>query len=156
MSEPGQVLFYHLSERPLEAAAPEILEKCLERGWSVTVRTSGPARVSALDAALWTYRDDSFLPHGTAGQGHDARQPIYLTAGPETPNDPQVLMLVDGAVADSSEMAGRERTVLMFDGHDDDAVARARSAWREAVAEGLKAVYWAQEGGRWIKRAESG
>lgn len=152
----AEAWFYHLTASPLEAAAPEILEKCLARGWRVTLRAGSPARVSALDSRLWTYREDSFLPHGTANDGAAGRQPIYLTAGPETPNDPAVLMLADGAEASAEEMARFERTVLIFDGHDDSAVARARAAWRAATEARLKAVYWAQEDGRWVKKAESG
>ncbi len=151
-----EILFYHLTERPLEAAAPEILERCVERGWRVTLRARSEERVAALDSHLWTYRDDSFLPHGTAAAGEAARQPIYLTAGDERPNDPDVLMLVEGAEASDAEMAAHDRTVLIFDGHDDDALARARDAWRRAAASGLRAVYWAQDGGRWVKRRETG
>lgn len=158
MTEPAapEILFYHLTERPLEAAAPEILERCVARGWRVTLRARSEERVAALDVHLWTYRDESFLPHGTAATGSPERQPIYLTAGEERPNDPDVLMLVEGARASDAEMAAHARTVLIFDGHDDDALAGARDAWRRAVAAGLRAIYWAQEGGRWVKRRETG
>jgi DNA polymerase-3 subunit chi len=152
----AEALFYHLTERPLEAAAPEILEKCLERGWRVTLRAGAAARLAALDRHLWTYRDDAFLPHGTSADGHAERQPIYLTAGREAPNDPQVLMLVEGAEASPEEMARFERTVLIFDGGDQAALDRAREAWRAATGAGLRAVYWAQEGGRWVKKREQG
>ncbi len=152
-----EVLFYHLTAASLEDAAPDILEKCVERGWRVTLRAGSPERVAALDAHLWTFREDAFLPHGTARDGAADRQPIYLTDGDETPNRPQVLMLVDGAVADPQEMARHERVVLMFDGRDPAAVARARDAWRAAAGAGLEAVYWAQEdGGRWVRKSRGG
>ena len=54
----GEVLFYHLTTRPLEQAAPAILEKCVERAWKVTIRCGSPKRVAALDWHLWTYRDE--------------------------------------------------------------------------------------------------
>lgn len=153
----GEVLFYHLTNRPLEQAAPQILEKCVERGWRVVVRTGSPERAEGLNRLLWTYRDDGFLPHGTAANGHAAAQPIYLTAGPETPNEPDVLLLCDGAVADATEMGRYMRALLMFDGHDEEAVGAARKAWTSVKDAGLKAVYWAQsDAGGWEKRAESG
>ena len=150
-----EVLFYHLTERGLEDAAPEILEKCVARGWRATVRAGSQARVAALDSRLWTFRDDGFLPHGTAADGNAARQPVYLTAGEETPNDPHLLMLVDGADARPDEMARFARVALLFDGHDAAAVEGARAHWRAAVEAGLSAVYWAQEGGRWVRKRES-
>ena len=142
----------------IEAESSSRLRECSPRSswrWRVVVRAGSAARASALDRALWTWRDESFLPHGLAGDGREARQPILLTAGDKTPNDPQVLMLVDGARAAPDEVARFARTVLMFDGRDPDAVAAAREAWRETTAAGIRAVYWAQEDGRWVRRAES-
>ena len=153
----GEVLFYHLTTRPLEQAAPSILEKCLERGWKVAMRCGSPERVAALDRHLWTYRDESFLPHGAAGADHAGRQPIYITAGDEKPNTPEILFLVDGAGTTVDEMRTHLRTLLMFDGHDEKAVADARKVWKAVADSDLKAVYWAQtEDGVWAKRAESG
>ena len=153
----GEVLFYHLTTRPLEHAAPAILEKCVERDWKVTLRCGSSERVEALDRHLWTYRDEAFLPHGRAGADHADRQPIYITAGDEKPNAPEILFLVDGAASSVDEMRGHMRTLLMFDGHDEEAVAEARKVWKSVADSDLKAIYWAQtdEGG-WAKRAESG
>ena len=150
----AEALFYHLTARPLEAALPELLEKCLERGWRVTLRAGSPERVEALTLRLWSYRDDAFLPHGDASDGRAERQPVYLTAGPETPNDPQALFLVDGAAATAAELAALGRVVTLFDGRDEAAVAAARAEWRRAAEAGCACVYWAQDGeGRWSRRA---
>lgn len=153
----GEVLFYHLTTRPLEQAAPAILEKCVERSWKVTIRCGSPERVAALDRHFWTYREDSFLPHGVAGADHADLQPIYITAGEEKPNVPEILFLVDGASTTVDEMSTHMRTLLMFDGHDDAAVADARKIWKSVADSSLKAIYWAQnEEGGWAKKAESG
>lgn len=147
---------YHLTRRTLEATAPPLLERCLARGWRVTLRCGSPERAAALNAHLWTYGDESFLPHGMAEDGRAERQPVYLTAGEETPNAPDVLMLADGAAAEIAEMQAVERCMLVFDGGDEAALAGARAAWRAAVAAGLKAVYWAEgESGGWEKKRES-
>lgn len=152
-----EILFYHLTRNPLEEAAPQILEKCLERGWKVTLRCGSVERAEALNRSLWTYREDSFLPHGTARDGDPATQPIYLTAGDEVPNGAEILFLVDGAKAEPSEMTGFTRALVMFDGHDETALADARLAWKAVTGAGLKAVYWAQtDAGGWAKKSESG
>ena len=149
----AEVLFYHLTATPLEQTLPELLERALARGWRVLVRVGSEAGLAALDRSLWTWRDDAFLPHGTAADGHAARQPIYLTLGDENPNRAQVLMLVDGARLLASEAAGFERTCLLFDGGDEAALAAAREDWRRVREASLPARYWAQEGGRWIEKA---
>ena len=60
-----EILFYHLQGMSLESVLPPLLEKSLERGWRVVVQSTSPERTEALDAHLWTYSDDSFLPHAT-------------------------------------------------------------------------------------------
>jgi DNA polymerase-3 subunit chi len=145
-----EVLFYHLQKQGLEEALPGLLERTLERGWRAVVRAGSEARVEALDAHLWTYRDDSFLPHGSARDGLAEQQPIYLTSGEENPNGAQVLFLVDGARAEAVEPY--MRCVDLFDGNDPQAVEAARERYRQARDAGHDVTYWKQsERGRWEK-----
>lgn len=147
----AEVLFYHLEVRPLESVLPQLLEKTLERGWRAVVEAGSRERADSLDALLWTFRDDAFLPHGLAGEETDALQPILLTTDDTNPNGATVRFFVDRAVPQSTE--GYNRIVYMFSGLDPDAVSEARLAWR-ALREGNDVTYWQQENdGRWIKKA---
>lgn len=147
-----EVLFYHLQNQPLEKVLPSLLEKCLERGWRVVVETGSAERRDALDAELWTYKDDSFLPHGTRRDGDPAVQPIFLTDGDDNPNGATVRFLVDRAAP--VEPGAYARLVLMFDGNDADALADARGHWKTLKAAGHALTYWQQdEHGRWQKKA---
>ncbi|WP_224701975.1 DNA polymerase III subunit chi [Devosia aquimaris] len=144
------VLFYHLEPRPLEAVLPQLLEKTLERGWRAVVEVGSTERAQALDAHLWTYRDDSFLPHGMEGGPGDAHQPVLITTGTDNANAAACRFFVDRAVPQSGE--GYERIVYMFSGHDPDAVAEARLAWKALRGAG-QLTYWQQEPeGRWVKK----
>ena len=147
----SDVLFYHLEQQPLERVLPVLLEKTLERGWRAVVETGSPERAEALDTALWTYRDDSFLPHGIAGAEGDADQPIHITTGPGNGNAATVRFFVDRAVPQTAE--GYVRVVYLFSGHDPDAVTEARAAWR-VLRDGNEVTYWQQDDqGRWAKKA---
>ena len=144
-----EVLFYHLRRQPLERVLPTLLEKSLERGWRVLVQAASEERVEALDAHLWTFRDDSFLPHGTHKESAAAMQPVLLTVSDHNPNDAHVRFLVDGAPM-PADAESYQRIVLLFDGEDPDAVATARGRWTEAKARGFDVTYWqADEQGRW-------
>ncbi|HZY68898.1 MAG TPA: DNA polymerase III subunit chi [Devosia sp.] len=146
-----EILFYHLEAQPIERVLPTLLEKTLERGWRAVVETASPERAAALDALLWTFRDDSFLPHAVAGGDNDAEQPVLITPGEGNGNRANVRFFVDGAVPATAE--GYDRIVFMFSGHDPDAVTRARAAWR-ALQGGNTLTYWQQdENGRWVKKA---
>ena len=146
-----EVLFYHLKRQPLERVLPSLIEKARERGWRAVVQAGSGERVAALDTLLWTYREDSFLPHGTKRDGNAALQPVYVTADDENPNASQVLFLVDGA--ETAALQAYTRVVYLFDGADAVAVAKAREQWKTAVAAGCAATYWQQSPeGRWLKK----
>ncbi len=60
-----EVGFYHLRTTPLERALPQLLERGLASGHRIVVMAGSDERVMALDALLWTWRDDGTCPHGT-------------------------------------------------------------------------------------------
>jgi len=147
-----EVLFYHLQNMSLQSVLPPLLEKSLERGRRVVVQSNSQERTEALDAHLWTYSDDSFLPHAT-GQASDIEdQPIVLSVGEGNPNRANVRFLIDNAAlpADTDSYA---RVVLVFNGEDGEALAAARQAWKDCKARGFEVTYWqTDERGRWQRR----
>lgn len=147
-----EVMFYHLDRQTLDAALPLLVEKTLERGWRAVIQAGSDERVQALDALLWTYKPDSFVPHGTAADGDATRQPIFLTASMDNPNGAVVRFLVDGAALET--YSGYRRIVVMFNGRDEHAVKDARDQWRRAKSSGGACTYWQQTAsGGWEKKA---
>jgi DNA polymerase-3 subunit chi len=148
-----EILFYHLKGQTPEQVLPALLQKSLDRGWRVVVQASSEERIEALDAHLWTWRDDSFLPHGTWREAEAAQQPILLTLKDDNPNGAAVRFLVEGATM-PDDASAYERVVLLFDGEDPDAVAAARARWTEVKSAGFAATYWqADEQGGWRRQA---
>jgi len=157
-----EVRFYHLQRARLEEVLPVILERCHQRGERVLVLAGSSERVEALAALLWTYRPESFLPHGTARDGEAARQPIFLAAAEgdparpdgDNPNAAPILILSDGA---SHPRIGDFKLVCeLFDGHDAAAVAAARAQWRTCKEAGHAVVYFQQaETGKWQETARA-
>jgi DNA polymerase-3 subunit chi len=147
-----EVLFYHLEHQPLERVLPTLLERTLEREWRAVIQSGNEERLEALDTHLWTYRDDSFLPHGIAKDANAALHPIVLTLEDDNPNSATVRFLVDGASAASLE--AYERVVYLFDGRMQEAVQQARDAWKVAKSAGFEVTYWQQAaGGKWERKA---
>lgn len=147
-----EVLFYHLERQPLERVLPSLVERTVARGWRAVVQAGSDERVEALDGLLWTYTDDSFLPHGTKKDGNSAEQPVFLTTDEANPNGATVRFLVDGA--DLADLSSYNRVVYLFDGHDPSAVAQAREQWKAAKSAGHTISYWQQSSeGRWENRA---
>jgi DNA polymerase-3 subunit chi len=147
-----EFLFYHLQGQPVERVLPVLLERSVARGWRVVVQTSIEERLDALDAQLWTYTEEGFLPHGTFREATAAEQPVLLTVHDHNPNGATVRFLIDRAPV-PVDAERYERLVLLFDGEDDEAVAAAREQWKAAAARGFEVTYWqTDETGRWQRR----
>jgi DNA polymerase-3 subunit chi len=152
-----EVRFYHLQRARLEEVLPVILERCHQRAERVLVLAGSTERVEALAALLWTYRPDSFLPHGTARDGEAARQPIFLAPAEVevgNPNGAPVLILSDGAR--HPQIGDFKLVCELFDGHDEAAVAAARAQWRTCKEAGHSVVYFQQaDTGKWQETARA-
>lgn len=142
--------FYHLQRTSVERAAPPLMQKCLERGWRVLAVSAEANRRAALDEALWTFDDQSFLPHGQAeAAGLDAsRQPVLIADRAENANDAHALFLLDGF--DHPPAADFERCMVMFDDGDAESRATARAQFKAAKDADLVTRYFQQtNGGGW-------
>lgn len=152
----AEIWFYHLERKTLDDVLPTLLERTLERGWRAVVQSGSGERLDAIDNLLWTYRDESFLPHGGRRDGSAEMQPIFLTEDGANPNGAQVRFFVEGADMMLAEggIDRYERLIYIFDGRDEEAVARARETWKWAKGSGQTATYWRQtETGGWQKQA---
>ena len=152
-----ETLFYHLEKRSLEAVLPGLIERTLDRGWRAVIKTESSERADAIDNLLWTYNEQSFLPHAQSGDGNPKRQPVLISVEDENPNDAQVLFLVGGAIPPSwtrRDVTNLTRIVLLFDGRDPDSLARARAAWKSSKEAGHDATYWKESAsGKFEKQA---
>lgn len=147
-----EVSFYHLQKSRLEDALPRLLEKTLGAGKRAVVLVGSEPRAEQLSNQLWSYQQDSWLPHGTAKDGRPEDQPVWLTAVDENPNHAAFLFLTDGATSD--KIGDYERCFELFDGNDGAQVAAARERWKSYKDAGLPLKYLQQaENGRWEEKA---
>lgn len=153
----SEVLFYHLERQSLEDVLPGLVARTLERKWRALVKCESADRAAALDSLLWTYDEQSFLPHAQLGDGDPARQPVLIAMEDTNANKANVLFLVGGAEppAWNADLAQSfSRIVILFDGRDEEALAAARKGWKEAKDAGHEVTYWKQStAGKWEKQA---
>ena len=149
-----ETLFYHLERRSLEEILPGLVEKSLARGWRAAIKTDSSERSDALDSLLWTYDDQSFLPHAQLGDGEAAGQPVLISVEEGNPSTAQIFFYVGGAQpADWAALSDLARVVLLFDGRDAAALASARAAWKDAKDAGHDVTYWKETpGGKFEKQ----
>jgi len=143
-----QVDFYQLAGTPPEQVIANIAEKLLATEGRLIVVADDEGFLARLDRMLWDQGPTSFLPHALAGGIDDTRQPILLTTSPDAPNLARNMLIADGIWRDSA--LSYDRSFFLF---DSATLEDARLAWKLlAGREGVDRRYWAQEGGKWVKK----
>lgn len=145
--------FYHLQKQNLEIVLPKLVEKAYALNQKIKIKIGNEARVEFINSLLWTYQDESFLPHGSRKDGSSDLQPIWLSDQDDNPNGATLLFLVDGADINTEQTDSFERVFNIFDGNDPDAVAFARQQWKKLKADNNELHYWQQNAeGRWQEK----
>ena len=78
---PIRVDFYLLSNAEPSAFglfACRLIEKAYQRGHRIYIHCKNQADAEQLDELLWTYRDDSFVPHNLQGEGPEPPPPVQI------------------------------------------------------------------------------
>lgn len=151
-----EIRFYHLTSRGVDWDLPEIVQKARDAGHRIVIRTRDADESARISKVLWTWKPESFLPHGTQKDGHAADQPVWLTAGQDNPNGAAVLMLVAGQ--DDSDFSTYTLCCTIFDGRDEAQLNHARARWK-ALKGALKddphhtLTYWQQGENGWERKS---
>ena len=149
-----RVDFYHLQYSNIEQVLPKLLEKAYAPGKNILVKVGTEERVDFLNTALWTYDDQSFLPHGSKKDGNSSMQPIWLTADNDNPNRAKMLFLVDNATIELEQIGHFDRVFNLFDGTDAENLERNRLFWKQIKSSGNECFYWQQnKTGQWQQKA---
>jgi len=152
----SRIDFYHLQRQSLEEVLPKLLEKAYKTvdGGGILLKIGTSERLEFLNTLLWTYNDESFLPHGSKKDGFAAQQPIWLTSDDGNANRAKYLFLTDGAIADISFLHEFERVFNIFDGNSEDSLQQARDFWKQCKASDFELYYWQQKSdGTWEHKA---
>lgn len=149
----SRIDFYHLKRQTLEEVLPKLLQKAYATGNRIMLKLP-PEKVEEINTFLWTYNDESFLPHGSKKDGFADEQPIWLTDGDNNANNAQFLFLACGAQSSVEQSGAFERVFNVFDGNDESALEQARQQWKTYKDAGFDVHYWQQtEAGVWEQKA---
>lgn len=150
----SRIDFYHLQKQTLEDVLPKLLTKAYQTGKKIKITVGTPERVEFINSHLWTFDDESFLPHGTKKDGFSSAQPIYISSEDDNPNNAEFLFLVDGAEEKIEKLNEFERVFNIFDGNIEDSLNFARKYWKHLKDSGAEVHYWQQDAlGKWEQKS---
>ena len=136
-----RVDFYLLDEPEgggREAVACRIAEKAWRHGHRVHVHVDSPESARRLDDLLWTWRDESFVPHGTCATDEETcREPVSIGWGTLPPFAQDMLLNLDDGVPDGFDRFGRVAEVV---GGAESSRVAGRERFRRYRDEGCEPV----------------
>ena len=136
--------FYHLQKMPLEQVLPKLCEKAYSTKKNIKILLENEERVEFINSLLWTYSEDSFLPHGSKKDGFTSDQPIFISTNTENENNASILILADGAMLEIEQLNNYERVLNIFDGNSETALNNARTYWKDIKTKYSELHYWQQ------------
>lgn len=139
-----RVDFYHLQKTSLEQVLPKLCEKAYSSGNRIKVLLGVEERIEFINTLLWTYNEESFLPHGSKKDGFIEEQPIFISSQTENENNANILILADNAYPSISFLTSFDRVLNIFDASDEFALEQARSYWKQIKNLDYELHYWQQ------------
>jgi len=104
-----------------------IAERARADDQRVLIHCPNLALARELDRLLWTYREESFLPHGLVGETNAALTPVLISADGEPASEDQVLINLSPEVPEF--FARFERLCEPLD-HDPAVRQAGRTRWK--------------------------
>ena len=142
-----QVDFYVIEARDEEGVrrfACRLAEKAWRAGHRVWIEAASSEMARALDAELWTFREESFVPHAIAGpDAYDT--PVLIGHGDEPAHDPELLINLAAGIPRSASRAGRVAEIV---GADEASRSAGRERFRSYRARGCEPRSHTIEGAR--------
>lgn len=140
----SRIDFYHLQKSTLDEALPKLVLKAYETGKKIKIKVGNDLRVDFLSTLLWTFEDESFLPHGTKKDGFADMQPVYISSDDDNPNDAVFLFLVEAADVSPENALKFERIFYVFSGNNENELTKARTIWKAFMDKDFERHYWQQ------------
>lgn len=108
--------------------ACRLLEKAYQRGHRVFVICENKADAEYLDELLWTFKDESFIPHHLQGEGPEPAPQVQISYGPEPKGFSDILLNLSSTVP---AYHSRFRRVMEIVAESDEAKNISRNHYRE-------------------------
>lgn len=131
MSQSIRVDFYLIHHQQPQAnwlTACRLLEKAYQHQHQVFVQCTTQQEAEFLDALLWTYKDNSFIPHSLEKDALDTSTPIHIGYQNPPPAPHDILM---NMTPDIPSYFAQFRRIIEIVLPDDDAKAISREHYRE-------------------------
>ncbi|KTD21536.1 DNA polymerase III subunit chi [Legionella lansingensis] len=128
---PVRIDFYLLSSKESNArwlVACRLLEKAYLRGHRAFVHCGNQQEAHTIDELLWTFKDNSFIPHNLQGEGPEPPPPVQIGYQGQPRGFDDILLNLSPEIP---SFYSRFRRIMEIVVNDDEAKELSRKHYRE-------------------------
>jgi len=147
-----QIIFYSSAPLQVENTLFTLIEKSLEKGYKSLLLFLDKEKCSEIDEKLWTYKQNSFLPHLSEDEeiSNEIDIPIYLTTKNENPYEAELLFSIDGSIPDN--INNLERLIIIIDANDKILLEKYKKYYLDINKKFEDIVFYkSDDDGKWIE-----
>ena len=137
-----QIDFYLLEnpEQSLDGFCCKLVEKAYRAGHDIFIQIDSDERLSNLDDLLWTFRQDSFLPHATTNSEALTRASSPIRLGRPGENQGKKEMLINLSTELSADFSQYQRVSEIVSCDEGDKVI-GRSKFKAYQTQGIRPTH---------------
>ncbi len=143
--------FYNSSHRNVVADISWLIEKLFKEKNRILVYCKDQETVDVIDAFLWAYKEDGFIPHSIVTKENDASvYPILITTDIHEDYDHNVLLVLSGVLVKEKDWRKFTKAYYFFDGQENKEKENAREMWKGFSALNIACKYWVNKASKWV------
>ena len=142
--------FYNSSHRNVVADTSWLIEKLFKEKNRILVFCKDLETVEVIDAFLWAYKEDGYVPHSIATKEKSSVCPILITSDIHKEYDHNVLLALSGVLIEEKDWRKFSRAYYFFDDQENKEKANAREMWKSFSSLNIVCKYWINKANKWV------
>ena len=145
-----KAFFYNASHRDVVADVALLTENIFKKNNKIVIFCTDQETAEVVDDFLWSYRDDSFIPHSIKKHGESSLNPIIVTTDFNGGDEHNVLLALNGVFIKEKDWQRFTKIYYFFDDQDTKEKENARAMWKSFSSLNIDCKYWINEKNKWI------
>ena len=145
-----KAFFYNSSHRDVVRDIAWLTENIFKKNNRIVIFCTDHETAEVVDDFIWSYRDDSFIPHSIKKHRETSLDPILVTTDLDGGYEHNVLVALNGVLIKENDWQRFTKIYYFFDDQDSEEKETARSMWKSFSSLDVNCKYWINEKNKWV------
>jgi DNA polymerase-3 subunit chi len=145
-----KAFFYNSARRETVKDIVKLTEKLYKKNNFILLYCADQETVDALDEYLWSYSEDSFIPHSKKNNEKKSLYPILVTDEILNDHEHNILLALNGVLIKETDWPKFNKVYYFFDDQNHEERENARSMWKSFSSLEIDCRYWVNKENKWI------